>query len=205
LQHLSAGLPQTANLGLVLRWQAALWEMQAFQAVPEEQRARIMTELGDAIRTALDRSRRLRPVAIETSCGDWPPTIFPFEVMWESAAGGAQPMNGQMIRQIHRWLNADIARWLPPATLCSARRLAARPCHIGQPVELAGTAALRICIGAHLVWETAFDESLGSSFEERLEAQIQRARLVVRKAELIAQYYSALCAAPAAVAHGRSA
>jgi glutamate/tyrosine decarboxylase-like PLP-dependent enzyme len=206
LQHLTACLPQTANLGLVLRWQAALWEMQAFQAVPRERRARIMAELGDAIRTALDRSRRLRPVASETSGGDWPPTIFPFEVMREAADGGAQPMDAKMVRQVHRWLNADIARWLPPATLCSARRLAALPCHLGQPVELARTAALRICIGAHLVWETAFDESLGSSFEARLEAQIQRARLVVRKAELVAQYYDLLCAAAEAVTvHGRSA
>ncbi len=34
LQHLSARLPERANLGLVLRWQAALWEMRAFYAVP---------------------------------------------------------------------------------------------------------------------------------------------------------------------------
>ena len=205
LQHLTACLPQTANLGLVLRWRAALWEMQAFQAVPGEQRARIMSELGGAIRTALDRSCRLQPVPIERSGGDWPPTIFPFEVMRAAADGGAQPIDAKMIRQVHRWLNADIARWLPPATPCSARRLAALPCHLGQPVELARTAALRICIGAHLVWETAFDESLGSSLEARLEAQIQRARLVVRKAELIAQYYGTLCAVPAAAMHGRSA
>jgi glutamate/tyrosine decarboxylase-like PLP-dependent enzyme len=139
LQHLTASLPETANLGLVLRWQAALWEMQAFQAVPGEQRARIMIELGNAVRTALDRSGRLRPVVIETSGGDWPPTIFPFEVMRETADGGAQPMDAKTIRQVHRWLNADIARWLPPATPCSARRLAALPCHLGQPVELART------------------------------------------------------------------
>jgi hypothetical protein len=102
------------------------------------------------------------------------------------------------VKQVHRWLNADISGSLPPGTLCSARRLAALPCHVGQPVEIARTAVLRICIGAHLVWEIAFDDSLGSSFEARLEAQIQRARLVVRKADLIAQYHDALCARAAA-------
>ena len=93
------------------------------------------------------------------------------------------------MKQVHRWLNADISGWLPPAALCSARRLAALPCHLGQPVAIGRTVVLRICTGAHLVWETALDPNLGSSFEARLEAQIQRARLAVRKAELIARYY----------------
>ncbi len=103
---------------------------------------------------------------------------------------------------MHRWLNADISSWLPSGLLCSARRLAALPCHLGQPVALARTAALRVCIGAHLVWQTAFDESLGSSLEARLEAQIQSARLVVRKAELIAQYYDSLSAGAVAATSG---
>jgi glutamate/tyrosine decarboxylase-like PLP-dependent enzyme len=199
LQHLTGCLPQPANLGLVLRWQAALWEMQAFQAVPGERRSLIMAEVGSAIRSALDRSRWLRRFAVETSGGEWPQTIFPFEVMREVAGGGTYPMDLAAVKQVHRWLNADISGSLPPGTLCSARRLAALPCHVGQPVELARTAVLRICIGAHLVWEIAFDDSLGGSFEARLEAQIQRARLVVRKAELIAQYYDALCARAAAL------
>jgi hypothetical protein len=97
-------------------------------------------------------------------------------------------------KQVHRWLNADISSRLPPGTLCSARRLAALPCHLGQPVGIGRTAALRVCIGAHLVWQTACDESLGSTLEARLEAQLQRARVVVRKAELIAQHYDELYA-----------
>jgi glutamate/tyrosine decarboxylase-like PLP-dependent enzyme len=196
LRRLTTALPAGANLGLVLRWQGALWQMQAFKAVPQEQRARVMAGLGAAIRTALAAASSLREVAVETS-GDWPQTIFPFEVLRE-AGGGDAPLDGTVLRQVHRWLNADISGWLPPGVLCSARRLAALPCHLGQPVAIARTAVLRICIGAHLVWETAFDESLGTSFEARLETQIQRARLALRKTELIAQYYDSLCAGAAA-------
>jgi glutamate/tyrosine decarboxylase-like PLP-dependent enzyme len=36
LQHLAGRLPDGPNFGLVLRWQAALWEMRAFQAVPRD-------------------------------------------------------------------------------------------------------------------------------------------------------------------------
>jgi hypothetical protein len=205
LQRLTACLPQTTNLGLVLRWQAPLWEMRAFQAVPRELRSLIMTEAGRAIRGALDGARWLRALAVATSGGEWPQTIFPFEVLRPGADGGAQPMESAALKQVHRWLNADVASWLPPGALCSARRLAALPCHVGQPVGIGRTAVLRVCIGAHLMWQTAFDETLGSSLEARLQAQIRRARLVVRKAELIAQYYDALCAAAGAVAPTRSA
>ena len=59
----------------------------------------------------------------------------------------------------------------PRAVLGPASRLS---CHLGQPVAIARTAVLRMCIGAHLVWETAFDESLGAA-SRRVEAQIQRA------------------------------
>jgi hypothetical protein len=92
-----------------------------------------------------------------------------------------------------------------PGTLCSARRLAAVPCYLGQPVAIGRSAALRICIGARHVWETACDESLGRSFETRLEAQVGRVRLVVRKSELIAQYYDALSKAAEGGARARSA
>ena len=120
-----------------------------------------MTELGAAIRSALEGSPRLRPLAVELSGSDWPQTIFPFEMLHTASDGGEQPMDLAAVKQVHRWLNADISSWLPAGALCSARRLAALPCHLGQPVALARTAALRMCIGAHLVWQTAFDESSG--------------------------------------------
>jgi hypothetical protein len=204
LQHLTGRLPDRANLGLVLRWQAALWEIQAFRAVPQEQRTRSMTALAAAVRTALAESHSLRPMTVDTP-GGWPQTIFPFEVLHGAADGTEKPLDIGTMKQVHRWLNADISEWLATDVLCSARRLAALPCHLGQPVAVARTAVLRLCIGAHLVWETAFDHSLGSSFEARLEAQIQRARLSLRKVELIARYYGSLSAAAAAAASGRPA
>ena len=188
-----------ANLGLVLRWQAALWEMQAFQAVPERSGCRIMTELGAAIRAALAtaRSLRERSPSRRPATGRRPSSRS--RCCKQRRRRRADGCRG--LRQVHRWLNADISGQLPAGVLCSARRLAALPCHLGQPVAIGRTAVLRICIGAQLVWETAFDESLGSSLEARLEAQIQRARLALRKTELIAQYYDR-CAA-GAVARSR--
>ena len=205
MQHLAADLPGTVNLGLLLRWHAALTEMRDFQAVPVRQRVQIMTKLGEAIRSEIAGSPRLRPLPVEMSGGDWPQTIFPFEILHPASDGGRRPLDLAAAKQVHRWLNADVSSWLPAGTLCSARRLAALPCHLGQPVALGRTAALRVCIGAHLVWQAACDDSLGSSLEARLEAQIQKARLALRKVELIAHYYDALCAAGAVAPQARSA
>jgi hypothetical protein len=204
LRHLATDLPETVNLGLLLRWHAALTEIQAFHAVPLRQRLQIMTKLGEAIRSEIASSPRLRPLAVEMSDSDWPQTIFPFEILHPASAGG-RPFDLAAAKQVHRWLNADVSSWLPAGALCAARRLAALPCHLGQPVALGRTAALRVCIGAGLVWQAACDDSLGSSLEVRLEAQIQKARLAVRKAELLAHYYDALCAAGALAPQTRSA
>jgi selenocysteine lyase/cysteine desulfurase len=205
LRHLATRLPDSVNLGLLLRWHAALAEMRAFQAVPERRRVQIMTALGRAIASALEGSPHLRPVAVELSGSDWPQTIFPFEILQGTNADGAPPLDLAAARQVHSWLNSDISSRLPAEALCSARRLAAVRCHLGQPVALGRAAALRLCIGAQLVCHAASDHSLGRSLAARLETQIQNARLAVRKAELIAQSYDALGAAGALPARSRSA
>ncbi len=55
-QALTAALPASPNLGLLCRWHAALFEMQACRAVPEASRRRIVERLGAAIRQAIDAS-----------------------------------------------------------------------------------------------------------------------------------------------------
>ncbi len=52
---------------------------------------------------------------------------------------------------------------------------------------IGAAAALRLCIGAHLITEVAFDPALGPTLEQRLERQIGRARLVLEKAALLAR------------------
>ena len=55
-QATTAALPAPANLGLLCRWHAALFEMQAYRAMPEPLRRRIVERLGAAIRQAIDAS-----------------------------------------------------------------------------------------------------------------------------------------------------
>ncbi len=200
-QALTAALPAQPNLGLVLRWRAALFDMQAYRAVPEALRGRIVERLASAIRETIDASPRLEPVAgLASTAGDPPPTIFPFRILQSDATGRRRPMDDDTGRQVWRWLREDLSDRLPAGAPMAERQLAARVCRVGQPIRLGSFAdapvgALRICIGARQVAEVAFDPALGKTAKQRLERQIGRARMVLEKVDLIARHFAHLNAA----------
>jgi hypothetical protein len=195
---LTAALPAAPNLGLLLRWRAALFEIQACRAVPEALRLRIVEQLGHEIREAIDSSPRLeRAAASAPGRADPPSTIFSFKVLRTDASGRDRPMGVDATREVWRWLREDLSQRLPAAAAKAERRLAGRVCQVGQPVRLglvegAAIAALRICIGARQIVEAASDPALGKTPEQRLQRQIGRARLVLEKVELIARHFDHL-------------
>ena len=186
---LTAALPERPNLGLLLRWRAALWEMQALQSVPERLGRRITAELGAAIDGTLRTTPLLEPLA---DAGGELRTIFPFRVLQEG-----RPASPEAARQIWRWLREDLSDLLPSAAPAAERRLAGFACHVGQPVRIGAAGALRLCIGAHLITQVAFDPALGRTFDQRLRRQIGNARIVLEKAALIARYFDRLALRPA--------
>jgi hypothetical protein len=182
----------------LLRWRAALFEIEAWRAVPEGARLRIVEQLGHAIREAIDSSPRLeRAASSAPGRADPPSTIFPFKVLRADASGRERPMDADATRAVWRWLREDLSERLPASAAKAERRLAGRLCQVGQPVRLgvvegAPIGALRICIGARQIVEAASDPALGKTAEQRLERQIGRARLVLEKVELIARHFDHL-------------
>jgi hypothetical protein len=190
---LTAGLPERPNLGLLLRWHAARVEMAALEAVPAQLRARIVSELGAAIRAALATAPLLEPV--EPAQRDGASTIFPFRLL-KPEDDGNRPLSAKAARRAWRWLREDLSDRLPAAAAKAERRLAAQVCQLGQPIALGPAGALRICIGAQLITAVAFESALGKDVAQRLARQIGRALLVLDKAQLIARYFDDLDAAP---------
>ena len=178
---LAAALPERANLGLLLRWRAALWELQTLQAVPRALRARITAELVAAIAATLESAPQLDPTADPCSP---PQTIFPFRIL-----RAHEPLALEPARQVWRWLREDLADRLPRTATPAERRLAGFVCHLGQPVGIGAAGALRLCLGAHLISQVAFDPALGRTLEHRLRRQIGNARTVLDKTALIARYF----------------
>jgi hypothetical protein len=167
------------NIGQLLRWSAALEEMGAWFAVPALRRSDALSRFGASVARAISGCGELALL-------DWPgsgdaefpaPTIFPFLLQ----ANGTT-MSPAQCGKLHRALNLDM-RGLLPRLAGDERALAALPCHIGQPVSVAGIAAprgaLRISAGARIVTEPVRD----------LDAAIARifakVRLLLRNFEVV--------------------
>jgi hypothetical protein len=186
---LTRALPEQPNFGLLLRWRAALWELQTLEAVPGPLRERIAAELGAAITATLARTPQLDPVE---GPGGATQTIFPFRLL--PARG---PLGPEPARQVWRWLREDLSDVLAGSLPPAERRLAGFVCEVGQPVRIGAAGALRLCLGAHLISQVAFNPALGRSFEQRLRRQVANARIVLDKAALIARHLDQLAVSAA--------
>ncbi|MDB5652042.1 MAG: hypothetical protein JWL62_3562 [Hyphomicrobiales bacterium] len=157
----------TTNFGLLLRWRAALHELQAFHALPEATIRHVTRTFAAAIEERLRLSRLLEPLptrpldrACLLACGGWDDhaTIFPF-LLQEAAS----------TEQVYRELAKGAG--------------GAAPVRLGQPVpvgqrEGVPISALRLCFSARLAVEAARSPlSLQAVVNRALGALDETARL----------------------------
>lgn len=190
-------LRDTANYGLLLRWEAALHELRAFRAVPEADIAEILRSFADAVeaRLAADPSfERLPTPALDrgtfgaAQSWDQLPTIFPFLLRRTAPHLSSPLLDRDETARVHQWLAIDVGARLGFDSAHPADAIAAQSCQLGQPVPCGkrGTpvAALRLCASARLVVEAARG---GAGGVDRL---ITRAMQVLDKTALIARHLS---------------
>ena len=178
------------NIGLLLRWQAALTEMRSFHNASAEIRDRIIRTLAAGLRDALEASPAVEivesPYTRIDQVGDRTlddlPTIFTFLV---------RRPNGRLLdydqaRLVHRLLSEDISAQVGP----EGTQLAARCFHLGQPVRIARTgdrwiSALRFAIGATTVSTVVFDFTRGERWEDRIATELASISQALDKLALI--------------------
>ena len=139
-----AARPETANFGLLLRWEAALAELRAFRALPAGEVKGFMDAFAAAIQTRLVDdpafvplpTRRLNRTVIGAA-GSWDraASIFPFLLR----EPGRRYLSLAETEAVYRALARDGARLGQPVR-CGARD--------GAPVS-----ALRLCNSARLITE----------------------------------------------------
>jgi hypothetical protein len=199
-------LTQTANYGLILRWRAALSEMEAFASVPPQRRREILELFCASVRQMVSAHKDLvllsvPPLAREAVTEDWDAvgTIMSFGVLSPEAASQERKLLGVAeARQMYEWLNADLTSVLPQDCSGADFELASRRCHIGQPVPVtmangAVIGALRIAAGARLVSGEPSHSGLGET--ERVNREIADAGIILEKIALILREYRRLQAA----------
>jgi hypothetical protein len=146
-----------ANLGLGLRWVAALAEMERFFALPGNLRSGIAAYFASAVRTRAQDIDNLR----EMSGGPDSPaeaseSILPFIMTHSDGA----PFSMAETAAIHARLRE------PCASLRPSDPALEQIFHLGQPVAVGPHTALRVCVSAPVISEIAERVKAG----ERLEA-----------------------------------
>jgi hypothetical protein len=192
-----AGLPAQINLGTLLRWASAIEEMRAYYAVPDSFRAAALAQFADAVPQLIAAEPCLQPMPLPNAAPETlddeefaARTIFPFFVRCKGAL-----LSHAQASVLYRALNDDVAPLLPASLPPMLRFLAARRCHIGQPVAVpngkgGSLGALRISAGARVVSESWHNDILVA--RENLRGEFDQVRAIVEKLALLVRYFDAV-------------
>jgi hypothetical protein len=180
-------LKARANLGLVLRWEAALEEMRRFNALPRTVVARFFGDFAAAVGERLAEDEAFEPVAVRplerTGLGAAPSwdrsqTIVPFVLK-----RGGRPLTPVETLALQRLMAADLGDW-------AGWEGAARRVQLGQPVHCgrrgdAELSAVRLCLSARLAVEALAPGGGGAAamIDEALLALDKAAWLTTRLAD----------------------
>jgi hypothetical protein len=179
----------------MLRWSAALTEMRDYYAVPDSFREFALTQFAQTVPQIINAEACLELMELsEEEPGTFDNaefatrTIFPFFVRRRG-----ELLSHSETSILYRALNDDVASLLPATLPPMLRFLAARRCHIGQPVAvpdgMGGTlGALRVSAGARVVSETWRSDDILAA-RENLRGEFDQVRAIVEKLALLVRYY----------------
>lgn len=191
----AASLDQAANFGLLLRWEAALSEIRAFRAVPEDQVIKFLTAFADAVQAKLKNSPLLEAVPLPSlnreplvgaQSWDHIPTIHPFLLFQPNEAKGRSALDRDQTLRIYQLLQADLSTRKEFGSNKGESDLAGLRCQIGQPVSCGHrdgvpVSALRICASMRMVVQaTANDGRDAEMVIESAMAALDKATLLVK-------------------------
>lgn len=196
-------LSHEGNLGLALRWQAALAESEAFAAVPPARIVDTLRRFEHNAHEAIGAHPALTLLTMpdfdrnpveEEVLWDTIPTVFSFLVA--DPENPEKPLDLERSRALHRWLNADLSPWIAEHD-AAGEGLAGLLCHLGQPVpvphpDLGGenAGALRLCAGARLV--SGEPSHAGLTDDVRLAREFADVRRALAKITVILDHWSVL-------------
>ena len=196
-------LDRGCNPGLILRWAAAVREMQRFDAIPDQLKADVLIALAGTVGTCLFRSHVVSPLT--DCCSDLPPassdapweavqTIFPFRLRHPGRRGEEGWLTHHEMQQVHRLLNQDLSSLTSDPGRCPLDDPASQRFQVGQPVLLAecgprSISVLRVCLGAHVVSRVVFDGS-PQSISQRMRQEQQQIEQVFGKIHFILENWA---------------
>ncbi|MDD2876432.1 MAG: hypothetical protein PHT60_04285 [Acidiphilium sp.] len=186
-------LPSGANYGLLLRWRAALAEYRVFAVVDNERKTAVIERFQATVNCVIEQHgifvlQTVPPLRRDGDLWDLRRTVFAFAVKSPEQSG--RLLDPVAMRQLYRWLNADCSALFDSA---EDRRVAARICHIGQPVALPDgnggqTGWLRVSAGARLI--SGEPSHRGLAVERRLDREMDDLASVFDKIVLLHAHWA---------------
>ncbi len=199
-QGLRSRFPIRANFGQWLRWEAALEEIRAYHAVPDEFRRMALATFGKGVERVIASSPCLQLLPPQPRPADdgideelAERTVFPFVIGTKDCA-----LSLEDCRKIYRTLARDARDCIATEVRGRDADIAAKACLIGQPVALGRrslnpVAALRICAGARLVTETWCSDA--ETARENLQRELDHVGTIVAKIEWLLAHADGLTVA----------
>ncbi len=184
--QIRSSLTDWPNYGALLRWEAALAEIDAYYEVPNQTRLGILRAFEEAVPQVFAGSKTIRLMPVfppiqddsQTRLLESKTTVFSFQI-----ETGGQALDLKELKTFHRELNSDVQnafRALPAGVM-------SKQFHVGQPVPFQdGSAALRIALGGEMIVRIATDASLGESLEARLDWLRSQLNQLREKVEFLA-------------------
>ena len=157
-------LARVPNMGLLLRWEAALQEMQNFLRVPREDAHRIMSACAAAIQERLSSDPHFRPLDNSAVASNKPATIHAFIPC--RPAPDRKMLERSEVERLYRALQNTV-------------QADGRTYLLGQPVQCGGPGsspawALRLCLSAPLIVNAYGNGNGDGSNEDGLNGLIEQ-------------------------------
>ncbi len=194
-------LPNKPNLGLIVRWTAAMAEIDAYYEIESADRMRVLREFEPIVSRTLLQSEWVTrfniapPMPIEESrLLESNTTVISFAVSRQ--ANSQEYFGSNELRTIYHWLNQDMSYAFD--NLEGEDATAIENCfQIGQPVLMSSQenlSILRVALGSAMIVTMIGNNTFGPNFDGRMlwfEHQFEYLR---RKLELLAANYDRLAA-----------
>jgi hypothetical protein len=191
----AGSLSNVANFGLLLRWEAALQELRAFRAIPEEEVTGFLETFGLVIRNRLLRDTAFeslpmqqldRTTLLEKTSWDRLQTIFPFILYRHTSRDSVKPLTHEETVNVYRLLQTDLSANPDMSFDGIDGNIASSRFQLGQPVACGHrsgvpVSALRICASARLVVEATSGGKAARILKKAIAALDKTAQLVYAK------------------------
>jgi len=199
LTVLRSMLSRDKNIGLFLRWSAALYMIKNVYKIPELIRDTCASRWVSSVQALVEKTPHVEllhgQVANFTLAEPWAllggvNTIIPVKII---SARDKKALSFNQLKKVHAWMARDITDLLPEGVSEREKSVAKQCCLVGQPVLMAQgyqeLAVLRIALGASMLLGLRKKEHDIQDLHDIVEQLLIQDHIVLEKLSLIGKYF----------------